>query len=314
MRPSRRAGRLARQAAVLLTVLACVLPACRKPARKAPTRAPAASRPARAAPTTRPVRPGPQQDSAGARFDPDAKFVHVFVALCDNKNQGIVKVPAALGNGQDPDGNLYWGAMYGLRTFFRKSTDWRELKAPTAPASKAVLDRVVFESADALDGPTYVIADAYDGARMTEALTDFFHSAAGRRTGTVEVTAGGVRLQLPAAGRADLVCFVGHNGLMDTPLADYPAYGGKINPPEAVVLACKSHAYFAGPLRKAKCSPLVTTTGLMAPEAYSLDAILRAWAAGKDADACRRAAALAYGEYQKDCSLPAAMRLFLAGR
>ena len=35
------------------------------------------------------------------------KTIHVFVALCDNENQGIVKVPAVIGNGQDARNNLY---------------------------------------------------------------------------------------------------------------------------------------------------------------------------------------------------------------
>lgn len=33
--------------------------------------------------------------------------VHAVVALCDNENQGIVPVPASLGDGQSPRTNLY---------------------------------------------------------------------------------------------------------------------------------------------------------------------------------------------------------------
>ena len=46
------------------------------------------------------------------------KSIHVLVALCDNVNQGIIPVPAKLGNGDKPDDNLYWGALYGVRTYF----------------------------------------------------------------------------------------------------------------------------------------------------------------------------------------------------
>src|ERR1700733_9726445 len=53
------------------------------------------------------------------------KCIHVFVALCDNKYQGIIPVPAAIGNGQDPENNLYWGGDYGARTFFKRSKDWK---------------------------------------------------------------------------------------------------------------------------------------------------------------------------------------------
>ncbi|RYD88183.1 MAG: hypothetical protein EOP54_27665 [Sphingobacteriales bacterium] len=34
-----------------------------------------------------------------AHIDADVKVIHVFVALCDNKYQGIVPVPKAIGNG-----------------------------------------------------------------------------------------------------------------------------------------------------------------------------------------------------------------------
>jgi hypothetical protein len=58
-------------------------------------------------------------------FDSLAKTLHVFVALCDNKYQGIVPVPARIGNGQDPNTNLYWGCGYGIRTYFKKSGEWK---------------------------------------------------------------------------------------------------------------------------------------------------------------------------------------------
>jgi len=53
------------------------------------------------------------------------KTIHVFVALCDNKYQGITRVSAALGNGQNLNTNLYWGALYGIRTYFKKSNECR---------------------------------------------------------------------------------------------------------------------------------------------------------------------------------------------
>ncbi|WP_431199255.1 hypothetical protein ACQ86K_29370 [Mucilaginibacter sp. P19] len=55
-----------------------------------------------------------------AYTDTAFKVIHVFVALCDNKYQGIVPVPPAIGNGQDPETNLYWGSDNGVRTYFKK--------------------------------------------------------------------------------------------------------------------------------------------------------------------------------------------------
>ena len=46
--------------------------------------------------------------------------VHVTVALCDNASQGIVPVPAAIGDGDDPRTNLYWGAMYGVKSWLKR--------------------------------------------------------------------------------------------------------------------------------------------------------------------------------------------------
>src|SRR3954470_7171942 len=56
---------------------------------------------------------------------PGIRTIHVLVALCDNKYQGIIPVPKSIGNGQDPASNLYWGCDLGLKTYFKKKTsDW----------------------------------------------------------------------------------------------------------------------------------------------------------------------------------------------
>jgi hypothetical protein len=112
----------------------------------------------------------------------DYHVVHVFVALCDNAHQGIAAVPKALGNGQDPRDNLYWGAMYGTKTFLRRSPHWKRLTVAGAPDKadrKAILDVAAFRNAAGRQR-VYVYAEAYDGARMKAALSDFFAAAAGR--------------------------------------------------------------------------------------------------------------------------------------
>ncbi len=258
-------------------------------------------------------QPEPQRTSTELR---DYKVVHVFVALCDNKYQGIVPVPAALGNGQDPRSNLYWGAMYGVKTFFRRSPHWARLKFEMKPTERppgepdgAVLGRCVFKSVG-LTPQVYVIAEAWDGRHMKAALMAFLRAAAGSLNATLvtnedDESAGHTIL---AGGRSDMVCFVGHNGLMDTRFSSFPENAGA-NPDCAVVLACKSRDYFAKPLTAAKCRPLITTTGLMAPEAYTLDAIIRSWANGDDAAVTRRKAGAAYAKYQR-IGHGAAERLF----
>ena len=77
------------------------------------------------------------------RMSPAGKplVAHVVVALCDNEYQGIVPVPATLGDGEDPAVESYWGAMYGVRSYFRGSAGLAD-PWPIAPSSDPrVLER-----------------------------------------------------------------------------------------------------------------------------------------------------------------------------
>lgn len=240
------------------------------------------------------------------------KVVQVYVALCDNEHQGIVKVPDSLGNGRDPSTNLYWGALYGVKTFFRKSYNWKVWPYfDAANPKRGILDVAVFES-QGLGPKVYVVAFAYAGDRMKDALKDFFSAAAGQKKAIIEARVKGKRFQLPIEGFADLVCFVGHNGLMDIKAGTLGTFKTtKVHPGNAVVLACKSQTNFAPILEKLGCNPLITTVAFMAPEAYTLDAIIREWAFGGTPEMVRREAAKVYARYQK-CSVSAAMQIFRA--
>ena len=68
---------------------------------------------------------------------------HVVVALCDNKYQGIVPVPAELGDGDNPSSNLYWGALFGVKTFLSRHADWSHLNIGTSD-NPSILDQVAF--------------------------------------------------------------------------------------------------------------------------------------------------------------------------
>ena len=242
------------------------------------------------------------QDVATGQTKP--RVVHVFVALADNQHQGIVPVPVALGNGDDPARNLYWGAAFGVRTFFRKSADWKEIATIPRPKSY-ILERSVFQERA---GRVLLVADAYRGNEIKQALTDFFHAAAGApdKEPLLSSVIGGVSYQVPS--NAELVVYVGHDGLMDFPLAiDFA--GRSSTPHSAIILACASRSYFRDLLRASGATPLLWTTGLMAPEAYTLKAALDGWMQHERKDQVRKRAAAAYSQYQK-CSDAAALRLF----
>ncbi|SBV99927.1 conserved exported hypothetical protein [uncultured delta proteobacterium] len=231
------------------------------------------------------------------------RVVHVTVALCDNVNQGIVPVPAKIGNGEDAANNLYWGAAYGVKSFMRKQPGWG-MKAAPVPPGGAVIERLVFTNR-ALS--TVIVADAYRGNAIRAATMDFLSYAAGEKKETVPVEGASVT----AGGGADLVVYVGHNGLMDFSLSTLPR-GERDNTRRVAIFACQSKAYFATALKTANAYPLIWTRGNMAPEAYSLHALVTAWASGKSGEAIREAVAAAYHKYQK-CGMKGARNLFATG-
>ncbi|HEY3741862.1 MAG TPA: hypothetical protein VGL53_18555 [Bryobacteraceae bacterium] len=228
----------------------------------------------------------------------------MLVALADNQYQGIIPVPKAIGNGDDPMRNLYWGAGYGLRTFFKKSPDW-ELVSPCRPWNLPVLERCVFRNRhDAV----YVVADAYRGREIKQALWDLFAFSGGNAAEDVPV---GDTAFIRAGGASDLIAYVGHDGLMDFSLDHLPA-PKDARRRDVFMIACASKSYFANPLRPTGAKPLLWTTGLMAPEAYVIEAALAGWARKETGDQIRSRAAVAYDKYQH-CGLRASMHLFATG-
>lgn len=235
------------------------------------------------------------------------RTIHVFVALADNKNQGIVPVAAKLGNGEDPVHNLYWGSAGGVKTFFYRSGDWQLLPALAKPKSE-VLERCVFKHKGQ---NVYLIADAYQGNQIKRTIIDFLEAAAGANPEKIMVTVGSQKVVLEGRGGASLVAYVGHDGFMDFQLPTLPQKKNE-NQRDAIILACISKSYFAVPLRATGASPLVWTTGLMAPEAYTLKSAIDGWILKESNSQIRERAAAAYSKYQK-CSMNAARRLLVTG-
>ncbi|MBZ4190693.1 hypothetical protein [Niabella beijingensis] len=231
-----------------------------------------------------------------------AKTIHVFVALCDNQYQGIVPVPARIGNGQDPDNNLYWGTSYGIRTYFKKSREWKFLYKEKREGF--VLERVVFKH---VNKNYYLVADAYDGRFIKNATVDFFKSSSGQIKDTLEVDHTVIGLY----GNAKLIAYIGHDGLMDFKL-DEAFRRTDREQRDCIVLACYSRNYFKPHLKPTGTNPLLWTTGLMAPEAYTLHDALSGYIQNEPAEKIRVHAARAYSHYQK-CSEKAARNLLVSG-
>lgn len=232
------------------------------------------------------------------------KTIHVFVALCDNEFQGIVPVPKQLGNGKDPKSNLYWGAAYGIKSFFKhKTKDWvlvQQLKTK----NPKILDRVLFKHATK---DIYLLADAYDGEHIKLCIEDFLTSANTQNKQSITYK----DTTLHFGGSANLIAYVGHDGLMEFSVnLNYKSVTNTKR--DVMMLACYSKSYFAPEIRKANANPLLWTTHLMAPEAYTLKAAIDGWVRGESGKQIDERAAQAYNKYQK-CGIKGARNLFTTG-
>jgi hypothetical protein len=204
-----------------------------------------------------------------------SKTIRVFVALADNR-QGIAPVPAKIGNGDDPDNNLYWGCDDGLKTYFsRSASQWKRISIQKRPAFN-VLERLMFQHKT----HNYtLIADAYQGTQIKAAIVDYCNVSVGPR------------------GRLALTAYMGHNGLMNFPAPTLPLTRAASQIP-TIALACKSDAYFTQLLRSHGARPLLMTTQLMYPGAFILHDALESWFMGESKEQIQLAAARAYAKNQ----------------
>lgn len=202
------------------------------------------------------------------------KTIGVFVALADNEYQGIVPVPKALGQGDDPEHNLYWGSADGLATVFNRSPAWK-LTAHTDLAQGSVLRTRTYQH---LKTAATLHAQAYQGSAIQQALQDFETAIAN--------------------DTYDLVVFIGHNGLMDFHLSAPSTNTHSNKTPDSIVLACKSEKYFNQRIQTAGGRPILLTTQLMYPGAFILHASLEPWLKGEDLTKIRTSAGQAYAKNQ----------------
>lgn len=243
-----------------------------------------------------------RMDRAITEFDSTITTIHIFVALCDNKYQGIVPVPAKIGNGQDPNNNLYWGCGNGIRTYFKKSKEWKFLK--TQKVDSIILERLVFKH---VSKNIYLVADAYDGKEIHQCTREFLNASAGNGKDTLHVN----NKIIGIAGNAKLVSYIGHDGLMDFTLNEtFKNTDGKQR--SVIILACYSRHFFSPHLQEANVKPLVWTTHLMCPEAYTIHDALTGFVNKETDEQIRTRAAKAYALHQK-CGEKAARNLLVKG-
>lgn len=235
------------------------------------------------------------------------KTIHVFVALCDNQFQGIVPVPAHIGDGKDYNKNLYWGCGYGVRSYFKiKTKDWNLIKTIKS-TNPYILERVLFKHATK---DVYLLADAYDGEQIKSCTIDFLKAA--NQQNPVKIKADTTTI-LNFGGGSDMVSYIGHDGLMDFEVdLNYNKLESNTKKVDVIILACYSKSYFSPHIKKAGANPILWTTHLMAPEAYTLKFAIDGWLLNETGKQIDERAAQTYNKYQK-CGIKGARNLFTTG-
>lgn len=203
------------------------------------------------------------------------KTIGVFVALADNQSQGIVPVPKAIGNGDDPERNLYWGTADGLKGVFDRSQKWKLAEKREASENTEVLRTRIYRNANR---DAVLTARAYKGSAIKKCIRDFETA-----------------IQF---GSYDMVVYIGHNGLMDFDLPKPAKSDKQVKKPDCVVLCCKSERYFKSRIESAGGRPILLTTQLMYPGAFILHAAAESWLDGQERSEIRESAGIAYAENQ----------------
>jgi len=174
------------------------------------------------------------------------------------------------------------GALYGAKTHFNRMKDWSV--TASANETSGILD--TFALQHKAHPASKITFEAWDGAKQKFAVKAYLADLR------------------DADSLNDLVCFVGHNALMDLSIANVPALGGtktanKDRGRKGAVIACRSAPYFEPHHESLGVESYVMTKGLMAPEAYVLEGFLAAWLNGDTANKARAGAAAQYSKYQE---------------
>jgi hypothetical protein len=187
--------------------------------------------------------------------------VQVFVALWDS--------PA--------DQDLYWGKLYGIKTYFQHQEGW-EMRSETDTG--AIIEKEAIFYNPSLN--IYLKARAYTSPAIKQAITEFLQ-------------------YVYEADESELVIYVGHDGLMDFRL-DIAAQKHLC---DVMVFSCESEPYFSPYVHM-----ILSTYTLMAPEAYGVMAAVEAWSSGENEEMIRKITAANYAKYQR-ITLQSAERTFL---
>ena len=227
----------------------------------------------------------------------------VHVPLCDNSI--IPCGNARLGDGDNPDTNLYWSTTPGFGAWFaRRGNGWkrvlhqrgdatgsahlvaidvyrRTIKTPAAWRKRGV------PASYELD----LVIHGWRGTAIDQALAAYASDISGGPARTLVLDD---RSTLAAGGAAQLVAWVGHNRLMALPPFGWPAASKTIQ--GTIAIACHTAAYMEAEVSGATRVPLLMTRDFLFANAAPLEATVLAFASGGSYARLRLDAATAYAK------------------
>lgn len=232
--------------------------------------------------------------------------VHVHVPLCDND---IIRCGnARLGDGDDPDRNLYWATSGGFRGWFnRRGSGWKQVLVERGGGDVAEVRvwRRRFRASRGLAAAgrsfdAYVVATAWRGDEIRKAMDTYTRHLYG---GDVETVTTGDGTRLSAGGGAHVVAYVGHNGWMDVARYDFARIGRTARTRSkrikgTIAVACITEDYLSPQISSASRVPLLMTRWLLFAGAHSFEGAVTALAEGRDLAGIRRAAVRNYARGQ----------------
>jgi hypothetical protein len=227
--------------------------------------------------------------------------VEVHVPLCDNTI--IACGNAKLGDGDNPETNLYWSTTPGFGSWFnRKNSGWKRVQKlrEGETGDKDVLALHVYRrnvTAPATwkkrGAPAKIEIDivvhGWRGSAIDRALAAYAEDISGQGTRTITLADGST---LEAGGAAQIVAWVGHNRLMDIDAYTWPAPGKATK--GTIAIACHTAAYMENNVPSETRVPLLMTRDFLFANAAPLEATVLAFAAGGSYAKIRLDAATAY--------------------
>ena len=141
----------------------------------------------------------------------------------------------------------------------------------TRIAQGIILERLLFKHKTE---EIYLLADAYDGEFIQACIEEFIKASNRQNVETITFE----NQSISFGGDSDLLAYIGHDGLMEFDV-NIKHQAQTDEGPDVIILACYSKEFFSHHIKQAGANPLLWTTHLMAPEAYTLKAAIDGWGA-----------------------------------